>query len=417
MRRKMDYQVKNADPTIIEEKQQLLEQHLLKINIQRSKLFAKVVIILEIILILMNVTTSYLGDHGVLVLNIYIILYLILFVTSALLLLYIRLYEKKDYNTKLQNKRLQKGLYTYLHFFLLWSSVVTLVDQKEYGHVMVFVVNVMISILFQVSSRTLFSLYVLPICVLYIGLPMFQPSQEILLGHYINTTIFLIFCIMTSRLLYKSSCDALLNKLLLIETNNSLTAKIEENEKINQQLETLNQHLSKMTIIDELTNIPNRRGFQQYIYSNLPKTNDKRKLSIMMIDIDDFKLYNDHYGHLEGDKVIKTVAKKIQESLANTSTSMAARFGGEEFVIAIFDLDDEDVDIKAEEIRKAVIDTQIPHEYSSAEEFVTISVGIATSYVNNKNEYLALVESADQALYNSKFNGKNCVGRMQESKV
>lgn len=413
----MNFQFAFFDPPVPDEKKQLLAKHFLNENIQRCKIFASVVIVFEVFLILMNITSIYKENQGKLVLYIYLILYVTLLVFSSFMLLYIRFFEKKPYHTELQYKRFQIVLFSYVQFFLIWGSVVTLVDQKEYGNVMAFVVNFMISILFHASSRTLFFLYIMPISVLFIGLPMVQTSNAIVMGHYINLTVFLMFCWLTSRLFYKNNSAAYLNKLLLIETNDSLAAKIEENEKMNLQLENLNKQLRKLTIIDELTNIPNRRGFQQYIYGNLTHTNRKRILSIMMVDIDNFKLFNDHYGHLEGDRVIRTVAQKIQECMIDSSTSMAARFGGEEFVVAVFDLDGRETYEMAEEIRKAVMATQIPHEYSSAADYVTISIGLAIGYVNTESDSITLLKIADQALYKAKSKGKNRVEKMGEGNV
>lgn len=284
----------------------------------------------------------------------------------------------------------------------------TLYDQREYGQALGFVVNFMIVLLFLVSARTLILLCIVPVFLFYIGMPFVQPSETVLMGHYINITVFLTFCWCTSRILYKNNTEAYLNELLLMESKQRLETKIEENENINKQLANLNQQLSKLTVLDELTNIPNRRGFHQYLCGNVPHTDEKRLLSIMMIDVDDFKLYNDHYGHLEGDRVLQTVAQKLQECLNDIPSSIAARFGGEEFVVAVFDLDEYEVYRKAEEIRRNILKSRIPHEYSTYG-YATISVGVASGYISDEREAKELIKLADQALYRSKSIGKNRV--------
>ncbi|WP_052353769.1 GGDEF domain-containing protein [Neobacillus jeddahensis] len=397
-----------VSPPASDEQKQLLEKHLFTENIQRCKLFARIVILFEAILIIMNVSST-LTNQGTFAFNTYFVLYLLLLVMSTFMLAYIRRFEKKTSYTERQYQRFKLGLLSLVNFFLVWGAVVTLVDQKEYGHVMAFAVNFMcVSVLFHASNRTILKLYILPLTVLLIGLPFFQPSNAILMGHYINLSVFLFFCWLASRMLYRSDATNFFTKLLLTETNQSLASKMEENKKINQELAKVNEQLKKLTIIDELTTIPNRRGFQQYIRERLNHTTDNLKLTLMMIDIDAFKLFNDHYGHLEGDHVIKSVAQSIQNCL-HSSSSITARFGGEEFVIALFEWRDEEIDQLAEHIREAVFDMKIRHDYSPVTNHVTISIGHATGYVNNQIEVKLLMEQADQALYQSKANGRNRV--------
>ncbi|WP_248561125.1 GGDEF domain-containing protein [Niallia sp. NCCP-28] len=183
---------------------------------------------------------------------------------------------------------------------------------------------------------------------------------------------------------------------------------MEENEKINKELAAVNKQLKRMTIIDELTQIPNRRGFQKYIREALIDVDEERKLTLMMVDIDAFKLFNDYYGHLEGDKTLKSVAQKIQVSI-HLFDSITARFGGEEFIVAAFDLDAKLVEQLAESVRKAVFEMEIPHEYSPFSNRVTISIGVAIGDVAKEEDMEQLMKDADSALYESKSKGRNRV--------
>ncbi|MBO0959619.1 GGDEF domain-containing protein [Neobacillus sp. MM2021_6] len=400
-------------PPVSLEKKKLLEKHLFKENLQRCKLFAKIVILFEVILIMMNVSSSVV-DNGHFEINTYLVLYFILLIMSITMLLYMRWFEKRPECTKRQYERFRFGLLGFVNFFLVWGAVVTLVDQKDYGHVMAFAVNFMcVSILFHASNRTILFLYILPIAVIFIGLPIFQPSNVIVMGHYINLTVFLFFCWLASRMLYISVSTTFYHKLLLTETNNNLAAKIAENEKMNKELAKVNHQLRQLTIIDELTKIPNRRGFQQFIRERLGHSNTKQNLSLMMLDIDAFKLFNDNYGHLEGDKVITIVAQTIQTCI-DATTSFTARFGGEEFVIAAFDLEFPEMYQVAEAIREAVWKRQVPHEYSPVANQISVSIGIASGYVHNEAEVGQLLENADHALYKSKSRGRNRVEYFEE---
>ena len=349
-------------PVVSLEKQKMLEQFLLKENIIRCKLFARIVLLFEAILIGLNLATTYQGSHGI---NIYLILYLTLFLMSMFMLIYIRIFGKK----------------------------VATSGQGKFFHA---------------SNRMILQLYITPIAVLFIGLPYFQPSSTIVMGHYINLFVFLLFCWLASRMLYKNVSTNFYYKLLLTETNQSLAAKIEENEKMNSELARVNQQLKKMAIMDELTKIPNRRGFQQYIRKALSTTHGNQKLSVMMLDIDSFKSFNDHYGHFAGDKVIESVAATIQQCMDSTS-SITARFGGEEFVIAGFELNEQEFNNLAESIRAAIMELKIPHAFSPVSDQVTISIGLATGNVSEAEEITQLLENADIALYKSKTNGRNRV--------
>lgn len=394
---------------VSQEKQKILEKHLFEENIQRCKLFAKIVILFESILIIMNIFSSVSTNSGRIELNIYLILYIILFVASSLMLVYMNWFERKKNVTEKQFTWFRFGLLCFVVFFLLWGTVVTLVDQKEYGHVMAFAVNVMcVSILFHASNRTMLSLYILPVSVLLIGMPFFQESNEILIGHYINLSVFLFFCWLASRMLYNSYSSNFFNKMLLTESNTILAAKMDENERINKELAEVNEQLKKMTLVDELTRIPNRRGFQAYIQEVLEAATQDRKLAILMVDIDAFKLFNDHYGHLEGDRIIKAVAQKLQNCMSGLD-SITSRFGGEEFVIAVFDLDTPYLTQLAEKIRLAVLGMNIPHEYSPFSNQVTISIGITTDYVSSSEDIKVMMKDADNALYKSKELGRNRV--------
>lgn len=391
------------------EQKQLLRQHLFNENIQRCKLFAKIVILFEALLIAMNMGSSYRSTGSLFTWNAYIVMYVLLLSASVFMLFYIRAFEQKKTYTSFQYNRFRAGLLSLVVFFLVWGAVVTLFDQQGYGHVMAFAVNFMcVSILFHASNRTILLLYSLPMAVLIIGLPFFQPSSTVLIGHYINLSVFLFFCWLASRMLYWSYSANFYNRMLLTETNENLAMKIQENEKINSQLADANKRLKQLTLIDELTKIPNRRGFQQYIKQALHHPKGKRKLSILMIDIDAFKPFNDNYGHLEGDYVIKSAAQAISRCVDSFS-SISARFGGEEFIVAMFDADPLEAYQMAEAIRLSIFELNIPHDYSPVSPYVTTSIGTATEEITSEEEVEQLIAQADDALYKAKTKGRNRV--------
>lgn len=393
-------------PEVSPDKSVLLEEQILRENIQRSKLFAKIVIMFESILILMQLS-SFLTSPDSFVFNTYFFLYLLLWTTSIIMLFYMYQFERSGKLDDDKKKRFKIGLLLFVSFFLTWGAIVTLFDQREYGHVMAFAVNVMcVSILFYASNKTILFLYSVPVAVLLIGLPFFQTDSNVVFGHYINLVVFIFFCWLASRMLYTSFTTNFINKLLLTEANESLSNKITENEKIYEELAVVNKQLQQMAVLDELTQIPNRRSFKQHIEAVFVN-NEKRDIVLIMTDIDAFKLFNDHYGHLEGDQVIRTVASTLEDHIVKKD-HLVARYGGEEFVLVFFDVDEDEVYQLAEVIRQSIFALKIPHAFSPAGEYVSISMGIASGSVY-KNEVGMILESADKALYKAKATGRNRV--------
>jgi len=167
--------------------------------------------------------------------------------------------------------------------------------------------------------------------------------------------------------------------------------------------------LEELSMYDGLTNIPNRRYFDERFESTYKEAKRESKtFSIIMIDIDFFKLYNDNYGHGKGDETLKKVAQILQKTLKRP-TDLVARYGGEEFVVLLQESNQEDVEIVANNLLQAVRDLNIEHNYSSVEQIITVSIGVA--YKNAKSDLgkVQLLVAADEALYNVKRNGRNSI--------
>ncbi|MCT2537892.1 GGDEF domain-containing protein [Aquibacillus koreensis] len=389
-------------------KQYMFERLMFQENVQRCKLFAKIVILFELILISFSIGSKFL-ENGVVTLDVYLVMYLLLLLFSIVLLLVINRYENGEIDNCQRYKRYNFLINLFVILFLAWGAGVTLIDQLSYGHLMVFLVNVMcVSILFRASHQTIIQLYTIPILLFTVGLPFFQSSKEVLIGHYTNFFVFLFFCWLASRMLYRSFYINFYNEMMLKDINERLAQKVEENENMNQALERANQSLKQLAVLDELTKVPNRRGFQEYMEMELATVDTSRQLSIMMVDIDAFKLFNDHYGHFEGDKVIQEVAHNMQQVISHHQ-GFLTRFGGEEFVVAVFDLEVNQVRELAEEIRRSIEGLQIVAEPSPVSDYVTLSLGVANAQVRNESDLNELMNKADAVLYNAKNKGRNQV--------
>ena len=176
------------------------------------------------------------------------------------------------------------------------------------------------------------------------------------------------------------------------------------------ELQHANEALERLAKLDGLTQLANRRTFDHHLTETWKRLcREQKPLSLIMCDIDSFKRYNDHYGHVMGDRTLKAVAQVIQRA-AKRPADLAARYGGEEFAVILPDTDQEGAIRVAEELRKAVLSLQISHEESVTHPFVTVSLGIACIMpcgelmLRSSEE---LIKSADRAMYQAKQNGRN----------
>lgn len=178
--------------------------------------------------------------------------------------------------------------------------------------------------------------------------------------------------------------------------------------------------LMEMTLSDALTSIPNRRAFDKGLSDAVAQSQRNQWcLTVMLIDIDCFKLYNDHYGHTDGDACLRLVANQLN-SVVVRNTDFCARYGGEEFVCILPNTDAKGAKVKAEELRMSIEKMKIPHKLSTVAPIVTVSVGVATFPFNSKQNWMEdiIVEQADKALYQAKGDGRNqCAYFAVESEV
>ncbi len=188
---------------------------------------------------------------------------------------------------------------------------------------------------------------------------------------------------------------------------NGFSIDISETIRAEQQLKKANERLKMLSVIDGLTQIPNRRRFDEYLGSEWKRHyREKDQISVILCDIDFFKLYNDNYGHQAGDDCLQKVAQAIQAS-AHRASDLAARYGGEEFALILPGTAADGAMDVAEEVRTNVQNLLIDHEKSTVCEHVTLSLGVATLVPDKDNSAEQLVLLADEALYEAKENGRN----------
>lgn len=175
------------------------------------------------------------------------------------------------------------------------------------------------------------------------------------------------------------------------------------------QLQQQSELLKQLAHEDALTKIPNRRRFDDFLNREwLISARYQSNLSLLMIDIDFFKQYNDQYGHSQGDQCLIQVAETLS-SLVMRRTDLLCRYGGEEFAVILPDSTPETALEIAEKLRSGIEDLNIPHAASKLYDHLTISIGVATMTANNESQSEALLEKADNNLYQAKNAGRNQV--------
>jgi len=182
------------------------------------------------------------------------------------------------------------------------------------------------------------------------------------------------------------------------------------NLRVKNQIQIVNQihTIELLSNLDQLTQIPNRRSLDQQLLSEWGRSiREGIPLSLLMIDVDKFKVYNDSYGHLQGDNVLKMIAETIIATLQRAG-DYAARFGGEEFCVLLPGADLEGAMLVAEQVRKAIESLVFQCEDGSVGK-VTISVGVHSLIPAVTDTIPDLIAKADSALYVAKEAGRNCV--------
>ncbi|MFM1652523.1 GGDEF domain-containing protein [Brevibacillus sp. B_LB10_24] len=176
------------------------------------------------------------------------------------------------------------------------------------------------------------------------------------------------------------------------------------------QLQRQNRILQRLALTDDLTGIYNRRFMDEYLSEEIRRN---RPVSLILIDVDFFKEYNDHMGHMAGDTCLKQVAQKISQLLYRTG-DIAARYGGEEFCVVLPDTELKGALQVAKRIQAGMEELSIPHPSPAAGRHVTVSMGIATVDSNRCITKKELLICADKALYQAKRDGRNRIACWQD---
>lgn len=200
-------------------------------------------------------------------------------------------------------------------------------------------------------------------------------------------------------------------KELLARVYTHLTIRKLQRELLIQKssLEKANEELKRLSIIDELTQVANRRRLMDYLHKEWRRAiREQIALSIILADIDFFKQFNDTYGHLVGDECLKRVAQALNQAVKRPA-DLVARYGGEEFMVVLPHTPLEGSLKVARDIQKSLNEFRIVHETSEISPYITLSIGIASTVPQYPDKPTTLICASDTALYKAKQNGRNCI--------
>lgn len=373
-------------------------------NLIRAKYTAITFIILEVLILFI----SFFLKKGFLhrpIDKYYLAMYLIMLSMMAVyLFLFLRLekvFLNKIFLVKLAGE-------TFSGFLLLWCAAISLLDQFSSGQIIVYTVAILaLAVTPIMDPRILLWIY-MPCHTLFLAVLLFSWKT---IGHTfsncINSTSFIVVSLVIASMRYQNRLEDYNNKKVIQKKSEDLEKVNIRLAEANQQLEEANQKLEILTQTDCLTGIFNRFVFDKEIEAEWNRCKRRKEyLSLIMIDIDLFKAFNDNYGHQAGDACLKKVAETLANCITHPS-HIVTRYGGEEFAIILPDTYKENAYVLAEAMRSRVEALQIPHGYSPISKYVTISLGVFTILPTDQSSIYDFIDFADKALYEAKSGCRN----------
>ncbi|MGE7997232.1 GGDEF domain-containing protein [Lysinibacillus sp. NPDC093190] len=326
----------------------------------------------------------------------YIGIHIILFYIDLAVLLFVK--EKRIKVTTLNLRKYESILLAYIYTILLLITVITVMDVYFFKHVALYeVLFLMICTFFSLPFRKFFWIMLLTVPPILIGGYLSVGISGESIKIFLPMSLIIPMGLIIQRHTFKIKRQFTKQHILLQE-------EMIKSKNLSKLLAEKNNELSEQALRDTLTNLPNRRAFNNKL-TQIGQQLKPKSLSVMMIDIDFFKNLNDYYGHLQGDEALIKVAALVDE-IAEKYNAFAARWGGEEFVIVSQHAAKFSEHV-CEEILEEVRNLNIRHERSKVADIVTVSIGMCHAKISNSEQLRTCCELADQALYTAKQNGRN----------
>lgn len=363
-----------------------------RINVSRARITAGFLAVLELFqfLALLILKENYFLKTP----NIYYgFLFLLFFIIMSG---YFIIFSKLSNNILKYRKIILVSGIAFIGIILLRYAGVSLLDQDSSGQIITYTMAMMAIAVTPIYRPTLLLvLYLIIHTIFLILLPHYQKNSEVLFWNCVNSTVFVIVSWFISYMRYKKHMTDFNNKKIIQKNK-------EELERVNRELEQANSRLKELSYKDGLTGVYNRFAFDKMIRTEWDRCRRYFiPLSLLMIDIDLFKAFNDEYGHQGGDQCLRQIAG-ILSACAKRSSDTVARYGGEEFAIILPHMEKERALPFAEKVRKMVEELAIPHGHTANSEFVTISVGVNTIVPSRNTSLHDFIRATDLALYRAK---------------
>ena len=392
--------IKSAE--INENAKQEFYRELADTNILRGKVVSILLILVELIVITISLIKDS-ADVFTAPKAYYYLMYLIFIIvlTSTLIIL-----NKISKNENYKVKNAMAVTYVFVIFIILWNMFISLLDQRSSGSLLsYFSTLIAASVIAYMRPKVLVIVYSSIQVSFMVLLPMFMPAGQSPFAEYINTTIAAIISILLGYILYQNKANDFAQRKIIQLKNEQL-------EHLNCRLTQSNKTLEYLSQTDGLTGIYNRRMFDKLSKNYWTKCSKRNvSLSVIMMDIDHFKEYNDNFGHQAGDdcliNLVCSLSRTLKEYTGSTD-SMLARYGGEEFILMICGISDECSYSLAENIRTNVEDLNIERKYSVVADHITLSLGVFNGFpADEKETLLDYIGNSDKALYEAKKAGRN----------
>ena len=279
--------------------------------------------------------------------------------------------------------------------YAIWLSA-SVHDTSYYGYTLV-----LMSVLIVFQSKEILTIFGLSLAIMATISTRFGITHQDNVWILIDLGVQFFVALIMSYAMTKHRQNRFINECIIDEQKKQLEAS-------NDELNEANQLLAQISLLDGLTEIPNRRKFDDYLRSEwLRAKREQTAIGLLMVDVDYFKKFNDSYGHQAGDDCLKSVARALQGSLMRPA-DLVARYGGEEFAVILPLTDSEGAMHVGESLCEAVRSIMLKHE-SSEWGFVSVSIGAASLSPQGDNEFESLIKAADEALYRAKADGRNRV--------
>ncbi|NRT75554.1 GGDEF domain-containing protein [Clostridium beijerinckii] len=379
------YFLKKLDLNLTEDQKATVINDINVTNLERMKLILIIFIIVEILFILFN-DIPYLINHSSNVIwndSKYFILHSLNVIVSFVGIILIKLLTKYSKNKfRLMNKLL---IPTLTILILSSMAMINALDQAKPGNVSsVFIANLIIfSSIIMLRAPLNLAVYSIPFLAYLGGLVIFQNDINLLVTNIINGLIFFLAIIIISTGIYNSNYEKIAQNIILRE--------------INTKLNYISSH-------DSLTKLLNRRSFSNNVSEKMRMVGKSKKIAtLILIDVDHFKHVNDKFGHSVGDMVLKEVSNIIIKHIK--TTDLATRWGGEEFLIFLFESSINEAYVLAENIRQEIQNKVIVTDKFQIQ--ITASFGISLLKDNFSKSFDTSFKSADVALYKAKNQGRN----------